>query len=327
MGRMLDALSRTRGRLLPSSRQAAAATAVVAESEAVLTTPADPEAESVDESIPFIEIGGPVPTMKNIPGPKHITLVPVPKPEPKPEPAPEPIKSLWFEPDSNTKYLSILYQPVPENVPVGQGPSIAEELVAHHKPEHPISVQYRSLWREMAEPLQHPRQALLFTGAHDHSGTTTVLLNLAITILREPTKQVLVIDANPASPAVFSRLGVAPSPGLHELLHRGLPTPLAIHRTRITGLSVMVSGNGEGNRGAIDRDRLARLLAQMRSRFDWVLIDAPTWSEEGMGVWAELCDASFLVLRQADSDHPDVENAHEMLYRDGKLRGYLMTRN
>lgn len=323
MGRMLDALSRTRGRSLPSSRQG-----VTAVAEAELAAVPNPEIETEDDdSVPFIEVGGPAPKMKHLPaptpGPTHITLVPVPEPKPKPEP----LKSLWFEPDTGVKYLSVLYQPVPEIAPLVEDKPLAEDLVTHYKPEHPVSVQYRSIWREMAEQLKFPRQALLFTSAHDHSGTSTVLLNLAITILREPAKQVLVVDANPASPAVFARLGIAPAPGLHELLHRGLPTPLAVHRTRLPGLSVMVCGNGEGNRGTADRDRLARLLAQLRSRFDWVLIDAPKWSEEGIGVWADICDAAFLVLRQTDSAHPDVEAAHDLLYRDGKLKGYLLTRN
>jgi Mrp family chromosome partitioning ATPase len=88
----------------------------------------------------------------------------------------------------------------------------------------------------------------------------------------------------------------------------------------------MVSGYGEGNRGGADRDRLARLLAQLRSRYDWVLIDAPAWGEDGIDVWSELCDASYLVIRQMDGDNIDLDSAHQLLHRDGKLKGYLLTK-
>jgi Mrp family chromosome partitioning ATPase len=322
MGRMLDALSRKSGRLVPTSKESVPST------ELKLAPETDPTPKA--EEIPFIEIGGPTPTYAPSVAPAppvQIKLLSVPKTEPKPEAVIEPIRSPWFHPDQGKRYLSVLFQPVFDGVPRSEGsPAFTDELVAHHKPDHPVSEQYRALWREMVNQLTHPHQALLFTSIHDQSGTTTVLLNLAITMLREPGKQVLLVDANPAQPAIAGRLGLAPSPGLHELLHRGLPVPLAIHRTSLPGLSVMVSGYGEGNRGGADRDRLARLLAQLRSRYDWVLIDAPAWGEDGIDVWSELCDASYLVIRQMDGDNIDLDSAHQLLHRDGKLKGYLLTK-
>ena len=332
MGRMLDVLSRGRNRTL--SVVVPDVIPLVDQIDVKHTPILIEEADLLhdDDTIPFIEVGGIKSESKHLDAPPKVTLPPPEKPGvislPSPPPASPPsLRSPWFHPENDSKYLSILFQPISQGIslPADTHP-FTEELVSHHRPDHPISGQYRALWKEMEDQLAHPHQALLFTSPRSQSGTTTVLLNLAVTILRDPGKRLLILDANPAHSSIAGRLGIISAPGLHELMHRTLPLQLAQQRTALPGLNVITAGHGEGNRGLIDQERLAKLLAQLRSKFDWVLIDCPEWNEDGVAVWNELTDATYLVVRQSDIDQPEVESAHEGLSRDGKLRGYVLTR-
>ena len=66
------------------------------------------------------------------------------------------------------------------------------------------------------------RGCLLFAGAADDVGTSTVLLNLAVTLARQEAT-VTVVDAHLARPALADRLGLPPAPGLREVLAGQMP--------------------------------------------------------------------------------------------------------
>ena len=93
---------------------------------------------------------------------------------------------------------------------------LAPELVAFHAPDQPASARYGDLLASLLEAGRvRPGAAcrtLLLTAARSEIGTTTVLLNLAITAARQDLR-VVVVDANLRRPAVADRLGLPPAPG------------------------------------------------------------------------------------------------------------------
>src|SRR5205085_8748466 len=108
----------------------------------------------------------------------------------------------------------------------------ARELVAFHQPEHEVSDEYRRLLSDIeAQVGADAGKALLFTSALAGAGTTSVLLNLALTRARRDAGKVAVVDANLDRPAVAKRLGAAPAPGLREVLSRTVPLAWGLQET------------------------------------------------------------------------------------------------
>src|SRR5205085_8686648 len=122
-------------------------------------------------------------------------------------------------------YLSVTFHDVdgtPRQHAAADGPDPG--LVALHLPDHPVSGEYRILRDEIRLQLPDPTpRVLLFTAAAAEAGTTTVLLNLAVTLAREEAPRVLVIDGNVSRPAVARMLALKPTPGLVEVLAKQVP--------------------------------------------------------------------------------------------------------
>ena len=232
-----------------------------------------------------------------------------------------------------TAFLSVrFHDAVPR--PAGRtadGPDAG--LVALHFPDHPVSGEYRTLRDEIVRQLPDATsRALTFTAASPEAGTTTVLLNLGITLAREG-QRVLVLDANVTRPGVAAKLALRPSPGLAEVLGGHMPLPWALQPTAVPSLQALTAGSGTDAAssaalgGAIGRD-LPKLIGQLRQWFDWVLIDAGVW-----GVIPErdatcpAADAVYLVARDADTDRPEFSGLRTWVKQlGGALRGYVTTR-
>src|SRR5437764_1222048 len=100
----------------------------------------------------------------------------------------------------------------------------APELIAFHQPDHPISGQYRDLATGLLAqtPAEQPR-VLFFTSSAPGAGTTTVVLNTAVTLARDNLLRVAVLDAHLRRAAVAGRLGLPDGAGLREVLAGGAP--------------------------------------------------------------------------------------------------------
>ncbi|MFL5341763.1 MAG: hypothetical protein ACJ8F7_16585 [Gemmataceae bacterium] len=286
--------------------------------------PPEDEFSSDDESdVPFIEVGGPRAVLKAVPGRLPVpSIIPLPRPAARPEPVVAPAA----EPAEDAfAYFRIWFQPLPfPTAPKGSpAERIARELVAVHRPDHAISGEYRNLAHELEQQLAGVSgKALLFTAAKPGAGTTSVLLNLAATLAA--TAPVVVVDANFARPAVANRLGVAPTPGLREVLARTAPLAWGVQNAGVPNLNVLAHGNRAGE-PALDVWPLA--LDQLRRRFDWVLIDSADWpARPEMPALAATATATYLVLSQAELEQPEWNDLLTEIPRHGaQLRGYILT--
>lgn len=219
--------------------------------------------------------------------------------------------------------FTVRFRPVVAGVLPGRG--FGTELVALHDPAHPISEQYRLLLGEIALQLPGgPPRVLLLTGATAESGTSTVLLNLALTIARTDSARVIVVDANYARPALAERMGLAGGPGLRDVLAGRTPLPWAMQNTRMSSLRVL----GSGRAGVPVSDAgWPPLIERLRSEADWILIDAPSWTRPAEAVpLADCCDAIYMVVRQSDADTTaGLELQQGILEATGRLKGCIIT--
>ncbi len=272
-----------------------------------------------DNSVPFIEVGGPRGS-KPLYGPL-VADTPIPNPRPlRLEPLSAPAPALIELPANGT----VTFFPIPEQQPLDPA-RVAAELVAFHRPDHAVSVQYRRVLAGLAG--QHPGVGcplLVFTTVGHTIEAATAILNLAVTRAREESKRILVIEANHQQPLLAGRLGINAQPGLRELLQREIPMGVALHATAQSHLFALPPGNPDFPVSHEAEARLPGAVEQLRRRFDWLLVNGPEWGSGGAAEWAALGDAAYLVVPRDQWDKPEVEAAHEGIIKaGGKLRGYL----
>ncbi|MBA4187190.1 MAG: hypothetical protein C0467_04145 [Planctomycetaceae bacterium] len=317
------------------------------------------DAWEASEETPFIEIGGPSGPVFSaastaaasavLISPKASTavpklastaprLAPEPKVEAKPEPKPEAARSFPRLVTSaqvpaaavapSTAYLSVRFHDVAVRQPriAADGPD--PTLVALHYPDHAVSGEYRVLRDEVRRQLpDSTSRVLMFSAAAPEAGTTSVLLNLAVTLAQEANARVLVVDGNVNRPGVGAKLALKSAPGLCEVLSHRVPLAWAVQPSIVPNLQVLTAGDvTDATPTAVGRD-LPKLLGQLRQWYDWVLVDGGVW-----GAMAErdaVCpaaDAVYLVTRDADLDRPEFLNLRGWVKElGGLLRGYVAT--
>ncbi|MFM8273785.1 MAG: hypothetical protein ACKODX_15850, partial [Gemmata sp.] len=252
------------------------------------------------EDAPFVEVGGPGGPVFSAPKAEAKSPEPA-RPFPRIAPAPPaPAPELPDAPVLSVRF----HDAAPRAAARAGGPDPG--LVALHFPDHPVSGEYRTLRDEVARQLPAATsRALTFTAASPEAGTTTVLLNLAVTLAREG-QRVLVADTNFTRAGVAHKLALRPAPGLAEVLGQNLPLPWAVQPTAVPTLQALTAGAAtDDTAGAIGRD-LPRLLAQLRQWFDWVLIDAGVWGVvPERDATCSAADAVYLVTREADTERPE----------------------
>jgi Mrp family chromosome partitioning ATPase len=207
------------------------------------------------------------------------------------------------------------------------GARLAPELVAYHAPGQPAAAEYGVLLPALVEAAQKRAGAasmLLFSGIRPETGSTTVVLNVAITAARQG-REVVVVDANLRRPGVARKLGLADAPGLAELLAGECPLDQALRETAVERLTALTAGS--------PAPFLADLAA-VRSLFDvlgrrsmLVLIDGPHWTTaSACPALAGMCDVTFLVVPVGEADSPPASALMRDLPQQGvALGGCVLT--
>jgi Mrp family chromosome partitioning ATPase len=289
---------------------------------------APPKPEAEDEEVPFIEVGG-QPSAMEASSEVRAALAKAGRPQ-SATPAGPKLRPVGLPPlaDAPTRIMSVVFRPLPaEASPLStMQRRFASELIAFHRSEHPVSEQYRALAEGISAQLPAGRpQVILFTALEADVGTTTVLLNTAITYARGGRLRVAVVEANLSRPALARRLGIPDAPGLRDLLAGSVTLSEALHETGQPNLSALPGGDGGMPRLLGDAIRPA--LRQLRERFDLILLDAPCWDgRPEMVTLGSACDLTYLVLSDASAETAETDAWIRTLPQQGaRLRGSIVT--
>lgn len=292
------------------------------------------------DSVPFVEVGGPEGVVASIGKPTPPLKAPPPaKPVPNrevfisqpPAPAPKPIrKPEPVAPVADSRILSVTFHPIPKaGLRLMQQTGIAPEIVAYHFPDHPVSGEYRTVRDQIVRQFDEPGpKVTLFTAASAHAGTTTVLVNFAVSLIQEYGSRVLLVDAHLARPGVAHRLGAAESPGLADVLNQSIPLAWALQPTPVQNLHLLAAGTPTDSSEEQMASDLPKLVGQLRQWFDWVVIDAGVWGDlPGADGTCGAADAVYLVTRSGDIELPGFGGLRaEVAGSGGHVRGYISTR-
>ena len=156
-----------------------------------------------------------------------------------------------------------------------------------------------------------PLRTLLVTSSVPREGKTFVTSNLAQSIIRQPDRRVLMIDADLRCARVHTHLGAPSSPGLTDYL-RGEVDEMAIIQHGQEGNLYLIPGGGEVANPSelLLNGRLKKLLDRVAPIFDWVILDSPPCLPVADAtILADFCDGVILVVRAGTTPGPVAQRA------------------
>jgi Mrp family chromosome partitioning ATPase len=203
---------------------------------------------------------------------------------------------------------------------------VAPEVIAFHDPIHPVSEQYRALLSAIQGmlPMAEPPM-LLFTAISPGAGTTTALLNLAVTWCRQGKQRIVVVDANLARPTTAKRLGILPALSLAEVLRGRAVLEQALHACSQTHLYLLAAPAAGKEMQLLSEENVRWLAARLRERFDVVLVDGPAWeSSSDAATLAAVADGVYLIVDGPEKEDARVTRATRALARAGRRLGGII---
>jgi capsular exopolysaccharide synthesis family protein len=275
---------------------------------------------------------GPVPdaSVHPVPAPEVVDLASLPAEAPEPAVAAVAEPRLPAEPAADDERRAdegdaaeklVAPRPVPEVTHAG-----ADILVTGTR-RHDAVEQYRKL----AATLHHVQanrgiRVLLCTSAIMSEGKTVTAANLALTLSHSYQRNVLLVDADLRRPRLHSVFDVPNTDGLYEAL--GADTDRKVNVVRLSPrLSLVTAGRpGADPVHVLTSERLARVLEDAGTAFDWVIIDTPpVLILPDAGLLMGLVDGAVFVVGAGMTTHRMAKRATEALGRD-RIVGVVMNR-
>ncbi len=154
-----------------------------------------------------------------------------------------------------------------------------------------------------------PLRRVLVTSSVPAEGKTFVVTNLAQSIVRQPHKRVLVIDADLRAPRLHIALGAPTSPGLTDYLRGEADEYAVIQHGPDASLFFIPSGRAVSNPSELlSSDRMKKLLDLVTPVFDWVILDSPpALPIHDANILADLCDGVLFVVRAGETRYEMAE--------------------
>ncbi len=190
-----------------------------------------------------------------------------------------------------------------------------------------IAERYRMLRTAFGIETQYaPVQVVLVTAPAAACGASTVAANFALAVA-QTGRRVALLDANLRTPSLHAMFGVLPETGLIDALRGDLALDTAA-MPAIPGIALIPAGGvADHPSELIDSARFDRLLAELRERFDLVVLDSPpTLNVTDASLLASKSDAAIVVVRVDRTARRDAAASVEMLRRAGsRVLGLVLT--
>ena len=161
----------------------------------------------------------------------------------------------------------------------------AANFVTPGAPRTRIADQYRVIKRPLianalgkgAAPVAHGNR-IMVTSSLPGEGKTFTAVNLALSIAAELDTTVMLVDADVGRPSVLKTLGLAPGPGLLDVLEGRATMPEVLLRTNIDKLTLLSAGTlHDRATEVLASDGMHSLLQEVAQRYDdrIIIFDSP----------------------------------------------------
>jgi capsular exopolysaccharide synthesis family protein len=152
---------------------------------------------------------------------------------------------------------------------------------------------------------------VVFAGSESGSGCTWICARAAEALAQQVAGSVCLVDANLRAPGLHQQFGISNHHGLADALRQTEPVGIFVTGLAPSNLSIVSCGSAtEGTQGLLTSTRMKTRLHELRSLFDYVLIDTPAinCSKEAI-VLGAVSDGVVLVLKAHSSRKETARNA------------------
>jgi capsular exopolysaccharide synthesis family protein len=152
---------------------------------------------------------------------------------------------------------------------------------------------------------------VLVTSPGRSEGKTLTAGNLGLTMAQEHQRHVCLVDADMRNPELHHIFGVPAGPGLSEVLAGTATLDDALVTIEQHHITLLTAGQARTHPAdLLGTTAMRRTLETLRSRFDRVILDAPSTSPlADVGVLTPLVDGVVLVVRSGVTSKPSIHDA------------------
>lgn len=205
---------------------------------------------------------------------------------------------------------------------------VEPHLVAVSQPRSGYCEQFRSLRTRILQAGERLQmRTFVITSAGVGEGKTLTALNLAWLLAQTDGVRALVIDSDLRQPCATDYLGIDAQVGLSEVLGGELGLEQAIVRLDPAGLFLLPGGRARDDVAELlSGPTFARLIAECRRMFDYIIIDAPP-----LGIFTDAnilinrADGALLVVRAGKTRYALVDKLLEQLPKE-RILGVVLNR-
>jgi capsular exopolysaccharide synthesis family protein len=189
--------------------------------------------------------------------------------------------------------------------------------------------QFRTL-RSRLYQLREQRKlsALLISSAMAEEGKSFTAANLAHVFALQPERRVVLVDCDLRRGSLASFLGAPHTPGLSEYLNGECALEEVLQAGGAENFFLLPCGSRVQQPGElIASPRMAKLVEQLRARFDWVIVDTPPATLfSDASVLADLCDGVLLVVKSGATPIRMAKNA-SLEFKKKSLLGVVLNKS
>jgi len=188
-------------------------------------------------------------------------------------------------------------------------PAVVSTPVPSDRPE--IEEVKTLIQRVFLLPGAQAPHCVVFAGTETGSGCSWICARAAEALAYQVSGSVCLVDANLRSPGLHQQFGIPNHHGLSDALLQNEPMGIFVTALSPPNLSIVSCGSAaEGVQGLLTSNRMRTRLKELRSMFDYLLIDtsAMNSSKEAI-VLGTVSDGAILVLKANSSRKETARNA------------------
>ncbi len=212
----------------------------------------------------------------------------------------------------------------------GRAAEPEQSVVFVHDPFGEVASQIRAVRaRILASNDGKPPRVITVTSSARAEGKTTTALNLAAALSEVDPGRVVVLDGDLPAPGLHKLAGIEPQSGLVDVLNDALELAGRVYETQVPKLDVIPAQPGalEESTESLLSQNCARLLAGLRRRYSFVIVDTPPVLAASQAcTFARHSDGTLLVAQLERTPRELVKRAAEELRHCGaRVIGCVLT--
>lgn len=191
---------------------------------------------------------------------------------------------------------------------------IDPHIAAFHQPGSHVSDQYRTAFAGL-QALEHPPHSMVITSVSSGEGRSVACLNLAVTIAKETSKRVLVIDCDFHHPTLHEYLSLPFEGGILDVIKGSCELDSSIKKTIVPNLFLLTSGAiPEHLFGICSSPEFKSAVNTLKEKFDYILFDsAPLDHYPDSALIGQHLDGAVMIVRSEVTQREALETAKEKL--------------